>query len=255
MTEQEVKEIVRRDLPAMVEHDTELREVVARMLEPRFANKQHTESRFDRVLEELRRGREEQARKWAQQDRQWEEQNRKWEEHNREWREAQAEENRKWEENQQELRQLCQAIDTMAQKHEASIGALGARWGIYSEEAFRNGMKGLLQSFRGIEVLNVTEYDDDGEVFGRPDQVELDIIVRDGVLILCELKSSVSKPDVYAFERKVRFYEKRHQRQASRLMIISPMVDSRAQAAAQKLGIEVYTQTLDVSLEEPQERP
>ncbi len=37
-------------------------------------------------------------------------------------------------------------------------------------------------------------------------------------------------------------------------MIISPMVDSRAQAAAQNLGIEVYTQTLDVNLDEPQEQ-
>jgi hypothetical protein len=90
-------------------------------------------------------------------------------------------------------------------------------------------------------VRNVTAFDDKGEVFGRPDQVELDVIVHNGVLILCEIKSSISKSEMYTFERKVRFYEKRHGRQADRMLVISPMVDSRAQTLAEALGIEVYS--------------
>jgi hypothetical protein len=57
-------------------------------------------------------------------------------------------------------------------------------------------------------VLHVNEYDDEGIVFGRPGQVEIDIIVKNGFLLICELKSSMSKPDMYTFERKARFYEK-----------------------------------------------
>ncbi len=39
---------------------------------------------------------------------------------------------------------------------------------------------------------------------------EQNIIIKNGELILCELKSSVSKADMYTFDRKVRFYEQRH---------------------------------------------
>ncbi len=101
--------------------------------------------------------------------------------------------------------------------------------------------KDILEEFPGIKVINVVEYDDAGEVFGRPDQIELDLIIRDGLLIICEIKSSMSKSDMYAFERKVRFYEQRHNREASRILVISAMVDDKARAVAESLGILVYS--------------
>lgn len=92
----------------------------------------------------------------------------------------------------------------------------------------------------------MTEYDDAGEVFGRPDQVELDVIIQNGILILCEIKSSISRAEMYIFDRKVAFYEKRHARQATRKLVISPMVEDRARTVAKKLGIEVYSYAEDV---------
>jgi hypothetical protein len=83
-------------------------------------------------------------------------------------------------------------------------------------------------------------------VFGRPDQVELDLIIRNGLLLIAEIKSSMSRSDMYSFERKTRFYEKKHQRKAQRLIVISPMVDPRAQEVAKKLGIKVYSYTDEV---------
>jgi hypothetical protein len=103
-----------------------------------------------------------------------------------------------------------------------------------------------------VQVLNVVEYDDAGEVFGRPDQVELDIIIQDGLLILCEIKSSISKSEMYTFERKAAFYEKRHGRKAARKLVISPIVDERALEAARGLGIEVYTHAEDVPPQLPE---
>ena len=91
-----------------------------------------------------------------------------------------------------------------------------------------------------IQVETVNYFDKEGDVLGRPDQVELDIIIKNGLLIICELKSSVSKSEMYIFERKVRFYEKRHNRKSSKMIVISPMVDPFAQKVADKLGIEVY---------------
>lgn len=115
-----------------------------------------------------------------------------------------------------------------------------------SEQAFRNGLAAILEKSFGVEVVNVTEYDEAGDVFGRPDQIELDVIVKNGTLIICEIKSSMSGPDMSVFERKARFYEKMHNRKADRLLVISSMVNSRAEKVAEELGIEVYSHSMDV---------
>ena len=62
---------------------------------------------------------------------------------------------------------------------ETQIGGLGARWGIQTEDAFRNAMKTILEEV-GFRAKRYLTYDTEGEVFGRPDQVELDIVIQDG---------------------------------------------------------------------------
>ena len=179
-----------------------------------------------------------------------------WEESQQEskrlWEENQQESKRRWEENHKEMVALTNAIQEqnkkIDRKYDQTVGALGSRWGLHSEAAFRNALAGILKDFQGIEVINVNEYDDEGIVFGHPDQIELDIIVKNSVLIICEIKSSINKSDMYAFERKVRFYEQKHARKASRLIVISPMVDRYAGPVADKLGIEVYSYAEDVDL-------
>ncbi|MEA3640733.1 MAG: DUF3782 domain-containing protein [Lamprobacter sp.] len=189
---------------------------------------------------ELKAMREEQNGKWeanqAELKAMREEQNGKWEE-----------QNRKWDANQAELKVLHEESLALGKRIDRGIGALGARWGMRSENAFRSALAGILEKTFGVEVLNVNEYDDEGEVFGRPDQIEIDVIIKNGLLILCELKSSIDKAGMYSFERKARFYERRHQRQANRLIVISPMIDSRAQEVARRLGIETYGEPEDVA--------
>ena len=216
MADAEFKQRLKQELPALVQQDPEIRQLLQNALSGYFASQIETESRFDQVLEELRRDREEQTRRWEEQD-------------------------RKWSENQRHLDQIYSEIKGLHQKHESTVGALGARWGIASEQSFRDALKGILEQSFGVEVLNVTEYDDAGEVFGRPDQVELDLIIKNGELIICELKSSMSKADVYTFARKVEFYEKRHQRQATRKIIITPMLHPVALGLPEKLGLEAYS--------------
>ncbi len=151
------------------------------------------------------------------------------------------EKNRKWDENQKVINQMLQEIQGLSRKRDSTIGALGARWGLYTEQSFRNALKAILEESFDVEVRNVTEFDEAGYVFGHPDQVELDIIIKDGVLIICEIKSSMSRSDMYTFDRKVEFYEQGHQQKATRKLVISPMVDEYAQRVAEKLGIEVYS--------------
>ena len=235
----DLKEIIRRELPGLLRSDPNLREFLLELTRQEYPSRVETEDRFHKLLGELRRDREEQNRKWEEQNRKWEEQNRKWDEWSHRWDEQQLR-------NRQEFDRVHEEIMAVAQKHERSVGALGARWGLQSEKAFRDALAGILEKSFEVQVLNVNEYDDQGEVFGRPDQVELDIIVMNGLLLICELKSSIDKAGMYAFERKARFYERRHDKKANRLLVISPMVDARAREVAKKLGIEVYGDSIDV---------
>jgi hypothetical protein len=52
---------------------------------------------------------------------------------------------------------------------------------------------------------------------------------------------------MYIFERKARYYEKRHQRTADRRIVVSPMVDAKAREVAKALGIEVFSYSEEVT--------
>ena len=233
-----IKKIVREELPGLMKRDRSIRKFILDLSREELKEirertdriEVETESRFDRLLEELRRDREEQSKKW-------EEQNKKWAEQNKKWEEQRIEQNKKWAENQKEIEKLYITIN---RKHDTTLGALGARWGLRTEASFRNALKDILKDF-DIKVLNIKEYDGAGEVFDRPEEIELDLILINGMLIIAEIKSSMSRGDMYIFYKKAKFYEKIHRRQVDRLAVISPMVDDKALEAAKKLGIKVYS--------------
>jgi hypothetical protein len=187
---------------------------------------------------------EEEAKRWDEQAKLWAEQNRRWAERQEEEAKRWEEENLRWKEDQKAIRAMLKRLD----EFDSRLGALGARWGLHSEEAFRSALQGILEESFGVQVINLREWDDSGEVFGRPDQVELDVIIYNSTLILCEIKSAVSKADIALFERKVRWYEKRHSRKADRRIVISPLADERAERFARELSIEIYSFARDVPL-------
>jgi hypothetical protein len=55
----------------------------------------------------------------------------------------------------------------------------------------------------------------------------------------------MSKYDVYAFGKKVAFYEKRHQVKVDRKLIITPMLDPRATDLVKSLRMKVYASCLE----------
>lgn len=228
MKTKEIRDIILRELPAILEQDKEVQALVLRLSEGRFADKEKTEDRFDKILRELAADREAQSRKWEEQDKRW------------------AEEEKKWQENQRIIREMMNSINALSRKHDNTIGALGARWGLRSEQSFRNALKGILGEVTGLEVINVVEQDEEGEVFGRPEQIELDLIIKNGFLVICEIKSSMSKPDMHIFHKKAAFYQKKHFVKADRLMVISPMIDKKALELAKKLGIKTYSYVDDI---------
>ena len=107
---------------------------------------------------------------------------------------------------------------------------------------------GILEKNFGVQVANVTDHNDRGVVFERTDQVEVDVIVKNDLLLIYELKSSIGKVRMCIFERKARFCEQCHQRTANRLIVISPMIDARARKVAERLGIETHGNSTEVEV-------
>jgi len=120
------------------------------------------------------------------------------------------------------------------------IDALGARWGILAESAFREGMIGVVERHFGGRVRRWAHYDEEGFVFGYPCVVEVDMLITDREHILMEIKSSVSRADVFELWRIGQLYE-RIRGVKPRLAVVSPFVREEAKKVAEELGIEVYT--------------
>ena len=242
---QDIKKAILADLPRMMETEPEIRDFILRLTREMYAGKQETNDRFAQMLEELKRDREESERRWQAWDKKWDEQlkteREKWEEHRKAEQTKWEAQEKKWEDNQKVINSMLHRIEEQNKKHESSIGALGARWGLYSEAAFRNGLRAILEESFGVTVQRYEDYDYEGQVFGRPDQIELDVIISNGSVILCEIKSSFDKAGMYAFWRKKNFYRQKHGREVSRTIAISPMVDDRAKRVADELGIETYS--------------
>ncbi|WP_448595555.1 DUF3782 domain-containing protein [Thermoflexus hugenholtzii] len=247
------------------EHSEVIRRLVERVEEHSRRLEEHSEV-IRRLVERV----EEHSRRLEEHSQRLEEHSRRLEEHSEVIRrlvERVEEHSRRLEEHSEVIRQLIEKVERHAQVIErllaavdrhsqeirrlgATIGAIGARWGLHSEAAFRDGMAALLQE-AGWQVDRFLAMDPEGYVFGRPDQVEIDVVIRDGKAILIEIRSSVSRGDVAAFQRKAEFYARRTGLPVARRILISPMVDPRARDLAQQMGMEVYTYPEDVPPESP----
>jgi len=241
-------------------------------LENNFLTRQEFHAGIERVLHEIATDRETQTRRWEQQQRLWEDQTERWKEQAERWSKQDdrwneecerwkaedfrwVREDQRWEElaadrkaQDERINQRFERLEGDLQQIKLSIGAIGARWGLSAEESFRSALAGILTESYGVTVLNVSFQDSEGKVFGRPDQVEMDIVVTNGVCMAIEIKSSVDKQAVYLFDRKVQVYSEREGRTVNRKIVISPMVDSRAFRVAKELGIEVFTRSDDEAL-------
>jgi len=234
-------------------------------LENDFLTRQEFHAGIERVLHEIATDRETQTRRWEQQQRLWDVQTERWKEESERWKEQAirwnqqdfrwAQQDQRWEElaadrkaQDERINQRFERLEGDLQQIKLSIGALGARWGLSAEKSFRSALAGILTESYGVTVLNVSFQDSEGKVFGRPDQVEMDIVVTNGVCMAIEIKSSVDKQAVYLFDRKVQVYSEREDRTVNRKIVISPMVDSRAFRVAKELGIEVFTRSDDEAL-------
>jgi len=142
---------------------------------------------------------------------------------------------------EEELAKLREDMNRGFDRLQRRLDALGARWGIMSEAAFREGLRGVVEEELGLRVERWTAYDGEGKVFGFSSEVEVDVAVKDGRVILIEITSHAKASDVILFKRKAELYAKKEGRRPDRLVIITPYAEEDAKKVAERLGVEIYT--------------
>jgi len=119
------------------------------------------------------------------------------------------------------------------------VMVIAHRYGIITEEAFRQAMKYVVEEVFGTASVSRWVYaDKDGKVYGWPSIVEVDVLVKDGHHILLEVKSRVSKGDVAELYRKGRLYEE-VEGVKPKLAIVGGFIDPGAKELAKSLGVDV----------------
>ena len=110
-----------------------------------------------------------------------------------------------------------------------------------TEDAFREGLRGIVERILGVASVSKRSYNDArGEVYGHPAVVDVDLVIKDNVHILVEVKASASRGDVSEFWRIGKLYEEVNGVKP-RLIMITPYIDEKAKELAKELEIEVYT--------------
>jgi hypothetical protein len=156
------------------------------------------------------------------------------------------------EEHTKRFDQLNERISLLEKKVEVTIGSVGKRWGHDFEKTVLEIFKKILEE-RGIGFGEVSKFrikDVDGKYTGEKGKIiDVDIVVKDDMLYVIEVKSYAELDDVEIFYEKIRPVEKVLNRKAEKAFIVAINIDDDAYERAKELGIEVITSNIIPSLE------
>jgi len=136
-----------------------------------------------------------------------------------------------------EIKQLREDFNNLSRRLDVKITAIGARWGVMSEEAFGDALRYILEKYFKAKVKKWTYFDKSGYVNGEPAEIDMDILITDREHILIEIKASVDRSDILEIKRIGELYQKITGTKP-KLIIVSPFIRERAIRLAAKLGIQ-----------------
>ena len=177
----------------------EFRQEIETLREESNRLREESEQRWGEFRQEMEALREESNRLREESEQRWGEFRQEMEALREESNRLREESEQRWGEFRQEMEALRGEVrasrtytDDELRRFSHTVQGLGARWGLQSEEAFRNGLAAILTDELGFQVEKYEGYDDSGSIFGQPAQVEMDVIIQNGLVIAIEIKSSVS---------------------------------------------------------------
>jgi hypothetical protein len=145
-------------------------------------------------------------------------------------------------EHSRRLEELTRAVQEQGKRIEGLsrlVNAVAHRFGVLTEEGFREAMKHVIEEVFGVAKIEKWVYNDtEGFVYERPAVVEVDLVIKDREHILLEIKSRVSRGDVVELHRIGELY-KRVTGVKPRLVIVGGFMDKGVEELAKSHGIEI----------------
>jgi len=140
--------------------------------------------------------------------------------------------------HEQELKALREDFNKLSHW---MIGVAGYRWGMATEEAFRQAVDYIAKSLGYPTVERKVLLDRDGSITGAPGrEIDVNVCVKDGEHFLIEVTMYAKKEDLW----KLSYASKLYQRETGhkpRPLLITPYAPPEVAVLAQKLGIQVIT--------------
>lgn len=127
-----------------------------------------------------------------------------------------------------------------------AIDSIGQRSGIRLEKTILKLLQRVLEK-RDIDI-NKVEWieliDDKGEVFSKNYRTDVDVLVRNGLHFLMEIKYKADNRDLFHFLKTAELYTKKYKK-PSKLLLLTLEIDPRTLNNAQAENIEVITGDFD----------
>ena len=217
-------------LPLLLKKDARFRREVSVVLSETLA----TKDELRQVLEEIRISREETNRRFEAMDRRFEslvsEMHKGFDLQSKATRDLEVKVDKGFELQSKATRDVGIKVDTV-----------GARWGIFAESTIRNTLKELL--LKNLKVTEVKEWkvqDKDGFVFGYPQEIQGDLLIKDGEDYLVEIKSSAGSGDVTILHRKAKLY-KQITGVLPKMIFVAVDMKEEGKKSCQELNVQLIT--------------
>ncbi len=217
-------EAIEAELKAMREDSDRKFEASEKRFEAIDKRFEDADKRFETIETELKAMREDSDRKFEAVDERFDAMDKKFEEQREDFR---------------------MAIQASYQSLSNKIDALGSRWGIMAEKTFSRALSEILSKV-GFQVSKWRKTDTKGEIFTRPRDVEIDILVKNGKRIAIEIKSAIGIGDIEMFQKAVQFYEKSESVKVDDKIMVGIHLHREVDEYAKELGIKIVSQIEDV---------
>jgi len=209
LSKDEIITFIKKELPQIIKEHPEVRMAIEEIVEKTAATKDDIKA----ILLELKKMREEYEKRFNEMNRRFEQVNKRFEE-------------------------VITRMDKGFKLLRDAISAIGSRWGMGAEEAFRKGFEDVLSEL-GYKVIKWRKKDEKAEVFMFPRDAEIDIIIRDDKKIAIEVKSSLTLGELESFLKCTKFYEKVENEKLTDKIIVAIFTYPEVFEYASKLGVKI----------------
>ncbi|MFH1859486.1 MAG: DUF3782 domain-containing protein [bacterium] len=137
--------------------------------------------------------------------------------------------------------QAIKCLDVKTDKLTIKIDTLGSRWGIFAEATIRNTLRELLTKHLDVEeIVEWKVHDKDGIVFGYPQDIQIDFLIKNGEEYLGEIKSSAGSADVSILSRKAKFYTQITGK-IPKILLVAVSVNEECRKSCEQLNVQLIT--------------